>query len=96
MYCHQCSTDIQDHAQFCSACGTAQEHCDHLRDPPRLRPGGWIIEHLFQKNGGSLFIPIHVQQVVNRDQETLIARSGRCEHRRQPLVDHVLLIFPAN
>jgi membrane protein YdbS with pleckstrin-like domain len=25
MYCHQCGTDIQDHAQFCSSCGKSQE-----------------------------------------------------------------------
>ena len=35
MYCHQCGTDIQDHAQFCSACGTAQDDSrPHLSPTP--------------------------------------------------------------
>jgi len=25
MYCHQCGTDIQGHAKFCSSCGSSQE-----------------------------------------------------------------------
>lgn len=54
MYCHQCGTDILDHAQFCSACGTAQE-AGSAKPAPAPRSLGAPEEPLFSLS--PVFVP---------------------------------------